>query len=87
MVKKIKPWLAGELTGWKTPEILWIIFCVVATVSLALSLKDTVIGIIAAVMIYVLALLFSKTIVRDDVKMLPKGEKICKVLEKYDLIG
>ena len=43
--------------------------------------------IIAAVVIYVLALLFTKSIVRDDVKMLPKGEKICKVLEKYDLIG
>ena len=48
---------------------------------------SAVIGIIAAVIVYVLALLFSKTIVKEDVKMLPKGEKICKVLEKYDLIG
>lgn len=48
---------------------------------------SAVIGIISAVIIYVLALLFTKTIVKDDVKMLPKGEKICKVLEKYDLIG
>lgn len=51
------------------------------------STVSAVIGIIAAVVIYVLALLFTKSIVRDDVKMLPKGEKICKVLEKYDLIG
>ncbi len=48
---------------------------------------SAVIGIAAAVIVYVLALLFTKTIVRSDVKMLPKGEKICKVLEKYDLIG
>ena len=48
---------------------------------------SAVIGIVAAVLVYVLALLFTKTIVREDVKMLPKGEKICKILEKYDLIG
>lgn len=51
------------------------------------STVSALVGIVAAVIIYVFALLFSKTIVRDDVKMLPKGEKICKVLEKYDLIG
>lgn len=51
------------------------------------STVSALIGIIAAVVIYVLALLFTKSIVRDDVKMLPKGEKICKVLEKYNLIG
>lgn len=48
---------------------------------------SAIIGILAAVLVYVLALLFTKTIVKSDVKMLPKGEKICKVLEKYDLIG
>lgn len=46
-----------------------------------------VIGIIIAATVYILALLFTRTIVREDVKMLPKGEKICKILEKYDLIG
>ena len=51
------------------------------------STVAAIIGIVAAVIVYVLALLFTKTIVRDDVKMLPKGEKICKILEKYDLIG
>lgn len=51
------------------------------------STVAAVIGILAAVIIYVLALLFTKSIVREDIKMLPKGEKICKILEKYDLIG
>lgn len=48
---------------------------------------SAIIGIIAAVIVYVLALLFSKSIVAEDIKMLPKGEKICKILEKYNLIG
>ena len=41
---------------------------------------SAIIGIVAAVIIYVLALLFTKTIVREDVKMLPKGEKIADLL-------
>lgn len=45
------------------------------------------IGILIAVVVYVLALLFTRTLVREDIKMLPGGEKICKILEKYDLIG
>ncbi len=51
------------------------------------STVSAVIGIVAAILVYVLALLFTKTIVKEDIKMLPKGEKICKLLEKYDLIG
>ncbi len=51
------------------------------------STVSAIIGILVAMLVYVLALLFTKTIVKDDVKMLPKGEKICKILEKYDLIG
>ena len=48
---------------------------------------SAIIGIIAAVIVYVLALLFTKSIVKSDVLMLPKGEKICRVLEKYNMIG
>lgn len=48
---------------------------------------SAVIGIVAAVVVYVLALLLTRSIVREDIKMLPKGEKICKILEKYNLIG
>lgn len=46
-----------------------------------------VIAIVIAVVVYALALLFSKSIAASDVKMMPKGEKICKVLEKFNLIG
>ncbi len=48
---------------------------------------SAIIGIIVAVIVYVLALLFSKSIVAEDIKMLPKGDKICKILEKHNFIG
>ncbi|MBQ7862625.1 MAG: polysaccharide biosynthesis protein [Clostridia bacterium] len=37
--------------------------------------------------IYAIVLLLIKGIVKDDVEMLPKGEKIAKVLEKFKLLG
>lgn len=48
---------------------------------------STVIAIVAAMIIYAVALLLIKAISKDDVIMLPKGEKIAKILEKYGLIG
>lgn len=47
----------------------------------------TLIAVIAAVFAYVVALLLIKGISRDDVNMLPKGEKIAKVLEKHGFLG
>ncbi|MBQ3086268.1 MAG: polysaccharide biosynthesis protein [Clostridia bacterium] len=46
-----------------------------------------ILGVVAAVVVYVICLLLSRTLPKDDIKMLPKGEKIAKVLEKYKLIG
>ena len=46
-----------------------------------------VLAVIIAVVIYVVALLLVKGIARDDIEMLPKGEKIAKKLEKYGFIG
>ena len=37
--------------------------------------------------VYVISMLFVKGIAKDDVIMLPKGEKIAKVLAKYGFIG
>lgn len=45
-----------------------------------------VLAILAAVIVYVIALLLTRSIAADDVKMLPKGEKICKTLEKFGFI-
>ena len=46
-----------------------------------------IISIIIAIVVYATCILVSKTIVKDDILMLPKGEKIAEILEKYKLLG
>ncbi len=46
-----------------------------------------VISAIIAVVVYFLSLFLINAISKNDILMLPKGEKIAKVLEKYNLIG
>lgn len=45
------------------------------------------ISICVAVVVYAISVLLMKTLVKDDILMLPKGEKIAEILEKYKLIG
>ena len=47
----------------------------------------TIAAIAAAVLIYVVSLFLFRGLSKDDILMLPKGEKIAKTLEKYRLIG
>lgn len=47
----------------------------------------TILAIVVAVVIYVIALLILRTFTASEVKFLPKGEKIAKLLEKYHLMG
>ena len=47
----------------------------------------TIFSIAVAVVIYALTLLILRTFTASEVKILPKGEKIAKILEKYHLIG
>ncbi len=47
----------------------------------------TLLGVGVAVVVYAVMLLIIKGISKDDLLMLPKGKKIAKTLEKYDLIG
>lgn len=54
-----------------------------------LDLGNTIgcIGSIAiAVLVYAISVLLMKTLVKNDILMLPKGEKIAEILEKYKLI-
>ena len=46
-----------------------------------------IISIGLAVIVYVISLLLLKGIAKEDVAVLPKGEKIAKTLEKYGLLG
>ena len=48
---------------------------------------STVIAIAAAVVVYIISLLILRAFTATEVKFLPKGEKIAKVLEKWHLIG
>ncbi len=45
------------------------------------------IAIVIAVVIYITILLLLKTFTRNELKFLPKGEKVVTILEKYHLIG
>lgn len=40
-----------------------------------------------AVVVYAISVLLMKTIVKDDILMLPKGEKIAEILEKFKVLG
>ncbi len=47
----------------------------------------TFIAVVAAVFAYAVSLLIIKGLSKDDVNMLPKGEKIAKALEKHGFLG
>ncbi len=51
------------------------------------SKPATILAIIAAVVVYAAALLILRTFTAAEIKFLPKGEKIAKILEKYHFIG
>ncbi len=48
---------------------------------------STVIAVGLAVVVYAISLLLVKGVAREDISVLPKGEKIAKTLEKYGLLG
>ena len=45
------------------------------------------ISVVLAVIVYAISLLLIKGVAKEDVIVLPKGEKIAKTLEKYKLLG
>lgn len=78
----LKPIISALMCGgsaWLTSFVL---------VKLGLSMRVTcIIAIIAAVIVYVIALMITKAVTKSDILMLPKGEKIAKLLEKHGWIG
>ncbi len=77
-----RPFLASVLCGaaaWATDGLL---------VRVGLSSRiATLAAILVAVVVYAAALLMVRAIAREDVLMLPKGQKIAKILEKRNWIG
>lgn len=78
----VKPLVAGGLcaaSAWVSHSLLG---KVIGSPSIV-----TVLAILIGVFVYALSILLIRGIARDDVAMLPKGEKIAKILEKRGLIG
>jgi stage V sporulation protein B len=48
---------------------------------------STLISILIAIVVYLITLLILRTFTATELRFLPKGEKIVKVLEKWHLIG
>ena len=46
----------------------------------------TVLAVVTAVIVYIIALLLFRAVKREDIIQMPKGNKILKILEKYKLI-
>ncbi len=87
----IKPLIASVLCGGSA----WVAYKLISTY-LVFGSPDSrlngetlacIVSIIIAVVVYAVCILVSKTIVKDDILMLPKGEKIAEILEKYKLLG
>ena len=52
-----------------------------------LDIIGLAVSICAAVLVYAVSLLLCRGLSKDDILMLPKGEKIAKTLEKYKVLG
>lgn len=51
------------------------------------STISCIISVLIIMVVYLISMLLIRGLSEDDIKMLPKGEKIAKMLEKYKLIG
>ncbi len=87
----LKPFISAALCGitaFASYGLLSKIFPVKSAESiLNMGTISTVIAVGLAVVVYVVALLLLKGVNREDISVLPKGEKIAKTLEKYGLLG
>lgn len=87
----VKPFISAALCGitaFAANGLLTKLFPVDTSESiLNMGTVSTVVSIGLAAVVYVTSLLLIKGIAKEDVIVLPKGEKIAKTLEKYGLLG
>jgi stage V sporulation protein B len=79
----LKPLVSGLLCGAVAFATNWFI-------TEKLGIESRLVCLVAVAlggMTYVISMLIFKGIVKDDVLMLPKGEKIAKVLAKFGFLG
>ncbi len=80
--------LCAGLAGWAVNTVFEVVLEGFKGISLLNGENVAcILGVMGAVVVYALTMLLTKSMPKDDIKMLPKGEKIAKVLEKYNLIG
>ncbi len=79
----LKPLFAGILCGVTAFGINWLCTSVLGIESRLI----TIVAIGFGAVVYAISLLLVKGLAKDDVLMLPKGEKIAKVLAKFRLLG
>ena len=87
----VKPLFCSALTGAGAYGVHVICMKILTPLGIGSELTvnniSTIIAVGAAVVIYLISIIATKTLLKSDVIMLPKGEKIAKVLEKYRLLG
>ena len=79
----MQPFIAAVLCGVGA----WLGNYILVDVLSIESRLTTILAVCCGGGFYAIAILLLKGIVKDDVLMLPKGEKIAKVLAKFGLLG
>ncbi len=79
----IKPLFSGAMCGGAA----YLVYSLVNGKLGVGNLISTVVSIGTGAVVYLVMLILVKGFVREDIEMLPKGEKIVKVLEKIGIIG
>ncbi|MEE1011437.1 MAG: polysaccharide biosynthesis C-terminal domain-containing protein, partial [Acutalibacteraceae bacterium] len=89
LLNKFIPFVAGKLLGViGESDILTTIASGNTTESILNAGTVSALAAVAlAAVVYGITLLLIKGLAREDVSVLPKGEKIAKTLEKYGLLG
>lgn len=82
----LKPLFAAILCALSAWAVNGLLTSLLHSDSRAVSALITVVAILAAVVVYTFVILLIKGMTKDDILMLPKGEKIANVLEKRKLI-
>ena len=77
----VKPLLAGLLCAAFARLSQNLISTVIA------SRFAVLVSVAVGALVYLIALFLLKAFKKEDIEMLPKGEKIAKTLEKYSLLG
>ncbi len=79
----LKPFISAALCAVTAYGVNWLVTDKIGIESRLV----TVVAVGCAVAVYGISMLLIKGIARDDVEMLPKGEKIAKILEKFHVLG